>query len=177
MKHVPVQAPIENEVAEMEEFGLKYAVLINPRYFGWDNSYISYSLHKYPKLSSPTDCSIPRSRIRRPPALLDQGARFPGHAVQSDLPSQATWLNSKEHYPLWREAERLGAVFNFYILPQQMPMLEDMAGRFPGVKIVIDHLGKPDLKAADPWAEFRKMFRLKKFPQVWVSASEPYEFR
>src|ERR671926_300347 len=43
----------------------------------------------------------------------------------------ATWLNSKEHYPLWREAERLGAVFNFYILPQQMPMLEDMAGPAP----------------------------------------------
>ena len=59
-----------------------------------------------------------------------------------------------------------GAVFNFYILPHQMPMLEDMAGRFPGVKIVIDHLGKPDLKLADPWPEFRKMFRLKKFPQV-----------
>ena len=56
-----------------------------------------------------------------------------------------------------------------------MPMLEDMAGRFPGVKIVVDHLGKPDLHAADPWPEFRKMFRLKKFPQVWVSASEPYE--
>jgi predicted TIM-barrel fold metal-dependent hydrolase len=36
-------------------------------------------------------------------------------------------------------------------------------------------LGKPDLLASDPWAEFRKMFRLKRFPQVWVSASEPYE--
>ena len=34
----------------------------------------------------------------------------------------------------------------------------------------------PDiLKAADPWPEFRKMFALKRFPQVWVSASEPYE--
>jgi predicted TIM-barrel fold metal-dependent hydrolase len=88
---------------------------------------------------------------------------------------QATWLNSKQHYPLWREAEKLGAVFNYYILPQQMPMLEDMAERFPGVKIVVDHLGKPDLKAADPWLEFRKMFRLKRFPQVWISASEPYE--
>ena len=54
-----------------------------------------------------------------------------------------------------------------------MPMLEEMAGRFPGVKIVIDHLGKPDLKQADPWTDFRKMFRLKRFPQVWVSASEP----
>ena len=56
-----------------------------------------------------------------------------------------------------------------------MPMLEDMAERFPGVKIVIDHLGKPDLKAPDPWVDFRKMYRLKRFPQVWVSASEPYE--
>lgn len=45
-------------------------------------------------------------------------------------------------------------------------MIEDMAGRFPGVKIVIDHLGKPDLKAADPWPEFRKMFRLKRFPSL-----------
>jgi predicted TIM-barrel fold metal-dependent hydrolase len=87
----------------------------------------------------------------------------------------STWLNSKEHYPLWREAERLGAVFNFYILPQQMPMLEEMAERFPGVKIVIDHLGKPDLNVPDPWVDFRKMYRLKRFRQVWVSASEPYE--
>lgn len=86
---------------------------------------------------------------------------------------KATWLNSKEHYPLWKEAEKLGAVFNYYILPFQMPMLEDMCGRFPGVKVVVDHAGKPDLKL--DWPEFKKMFRLKKFPQVWISNSEPYE--
>src|SRR6516225_3099853 len=50
LKRVEVEAPIENEVAEMRDFGLKYAVLINPRYFGWDNSYISESLHRYPNL-------------------------------------------------------------------------------------------------------------------------------
>jgi len=43
------------------------------------------------------------------------------------------------------------------------------------VKIVIDHLGKPDLNAPDAWADFRKMYKLKRFSQVWVSASEPYE--
>src|SRR5947209_2184844 len=46
LKRVDVDAPVENEVAEMREFGLKYAVLINPRYYGWDNSYISYALHR-----------------------------------------------------------------------------------------------------------------------------------
>jgi predicted TIM-barrel fold metal-dependent hydrolase len=176
LKRVDVEAPIENEVAEMREFGLKYTVLVNPRYFGWDNSYISYSLHKYPHLFVAHGLLDP---LQPDPAgrlrywVREHG--FQGMRFSPIYHPQAHWLNSKEHYPLWREAERLGAVFNFYILPQQMPMLEDMAGRFPGVKIVVDHLGKPDLRAADPWSDFKKMFRLKRFPQVWISASEPYE--
>ncbi|HYO82506.1 MAG TPA: amidohydrolase family protein [Bryobacteraceae bacterium] len=173
---VPMAAPIENQVEQMKDFGLDYAVLINPRYFGWDNSYISYSLHKYPKLFvahgliNPEDPKVV-DRLRY--WVKEHG--FQGMRFSPIYHPNSTWLNSKEHYPLWKEAERLNAVFNFYILPHQMPMLEDMAGRFPGVKIVIDHLGKPDLKLPDPWPEFRKMFRLKKFPHVWVSASEPYE--
>jgi predicted TIM-barrel fold metal-dependent hydrolase len=43
-------APIANQVEDLQEFGIRYAVLINPRYYGWDNSYISYSLHQYPGL-------------------------------------------------------------------------------------------------------------------------------
>ena len=176
LKTLPVEAPIENEVAQLHDFGLKYAVLINPRFYGWDNSYISYSLHRYPKLFvahgliDPLDPNV-TDRLRY--WIREHG--FQGMRFSPLYHPKATWLNSKEHYPLWREAERLQAVFNFYILPHQMPMLEDMAGRLPGVKVVIDHLGKPDLKQSDPWAEFRKMFRLKRFPNVWVSASEPYE--
>jgi predicted TIM-barrel fold metal-dependent hydrolase len=176
LKRVAVEAPIENQVADMQEFGLRYAVLITPRFYGWDNSYTSHSLHRYPNLFVAHGLLDPRSsdpaeRLRY--WIGEHG--FQGMRFSPIYHPDATWLNSKEHYPLWREAERLGAVFNFYILPHQMPMLEDMAGRFPGVKIVIDHLGKPDLKAPDPWADFRKMYRLKRFSQVWVSASEPYE--
>ncbi len=173
---VAMPAPIENQVEQMKDFGLKYAVLINPRYFGWDNSYISYSLHKYPNLFvahglvNPEDPKV-AERLRY--WVKEHG--FQGMRFSPIYHPKSTWLNSKEHYPLWQEAEKLNAVFNYYILPHQMPMLEDMAGRFSGVKIVVDHLGKPDLKLDDPWPEFRKMFRLKKFPQVWISASEPYE--
>jgi len=173
---VPMAAPIENQVEQMKDFGLKYTVLVNPRYYGWDNSYISYSLHKYPNLFvahglvNPEDPKV-AERLRY--WVKEHG--FQGMRFSPIYHPNSTWLNSKEHYPLWREAEKLNAVFNYYILPHQMPMLEEMAGRFPGVKIVVDHLGKPDLRLEDPWAEFRKMFRLKRFPQVWISASEPYE--
>jgi predicted TIM-barrel fold metal-dependent hydrolase len=176
LKRVDVEAPVENEVAVMRDFGLKYAVLVNPRFFGWDNSYIGDCLRRYPRLFVAHGLLNPQEpdlagRLRY--WIRERG--FQGMRFSPIYHPNSTWLNSKEHYPLWREAERLGAVFNYYILPQQMPMLEDMAERFPGVKIVVDHLGKPDLKAADPWPDFRKMFRLKRFPQVWVSASEPYE--
>ena len=135
-------APIENQVEQMKDFGLKYAVLVNPRYFGWDNSYISHSVHKYPRLFvghglvNPEDPDV-AGRLRywvKEHGL--QGMRF-----SPIYHPKSTWLNSKEHYPLWKEAEKLGAVFNYYIAPHQMPMLEEMAGRFPGVKIVVDHLG------------------------------------
>ena len=176
LKKTDVEAPIENEVQQMRDFGLKYAVLINPRFYGWDNSYIDRSLHRYPNLFvahgllNPEDPKI-ADNLRY--WIRERG--FQGMRFSPIYHPKSTWLNSKDHYPLWREAEKLNAVFNYYILPHQMPMLEDMAGRFPGVKIVVDHLGKPDLKLADPWPEFRKMFRLKRFPQVWISASEPYE--
>ena len=176
LKKVDVEAPIENQVQQMKDFGLRYAVLINPRFYGWDNSYIDHSLHRYPNLFVAHGLLNPED-----PKMVDnlrywiRERGFQGMRFSPIYHPKSSWLNSKEHYPLWREAEKLGAVFNYYILPHQMPMLEDMAGRFPGVKIVIDHLGKPDLHLADPWPEFRKMFRLKRFPQVWVSASEPYE--
>ncbi|WP_010587051.1 amidohydrolase family protein [Schlesneria paludicola] len=173
---VDVAAPIENLVGQMHDFGIRYAVLINPRYFGWDNSYIAHSLSLYPDLFvahgllQPEDPKI-ADKLRY--WITERG--FQGMRFSPIYHPKSTWLNSRDHDELWRTAEKLGAVFNYYIAPHQMPMLEEMAGRFPGVKIVVDHAGKPDLNAKDCWPEFRKMFRLKKFPQVWISNSEPYE--
>lgn len=169
-------APVANQISQMKDFNIRWAVLINPRYYGWNNNYISYALHLHPDkfvahgLLDPLDPKAPE-KLRF--WVKEHG--FQGMRFSPIYHRQSTWLNSKEHYPLWKEAEKLGAVFNYYIHPQQMPMLEDMAGRFPGVKIVVDHAGKPDLKLDDPWPEFRQMFKLKKFPQVYISNSEPYE--
>ena len=104
-----IAAPIENQVEQMKDFGLKYAVLINPRYFGWDNSYISYSLHKYPKLFvahgliNPEDPNV-TERLRY--WVKEHG--FQGMRFSPIYHPKSTWLNSKDHYPLWKEAEKLG---------------------------------------------------------------------
>src|SRR5260370_3991788 len=141
---VSMAAPIENQVEQMREFGLKYTVLVNPRYFGWDNSYSSHSLHRYPNLFvahgliNPEDPQV-SGRLRY--WVNEHG--FQGMRFSPIYHPKSTWLNSKEHYPLWREAEKLGAVFNYYILPHQMPMLEAMPGPCARVTHVVHPLGHP----------------------------------
>ena len=59
------------------------------------------------------------------------------------------WLNAKSSHALWKKAEELKAIFNFFIATPQLPKLEDMVRRFPKVRVVIDHLARADLKAAE----------------------------
>src|ERR1700731_1310638 len=98
-----ISAPIENEVKQMQDYGLRYAVLINPRYYGWDNSYISYSLHKYPDrfvAHGLINREDPKVVERRRYWLKEHG--FQGMRFSPLYHPNSTWLNSKAHYPLWR---------------------------------------------------------------------------
>jgi predicted TIM-barrel fold metal-dependent hydrolase len=47
-----------------------------------------------------------------------------------------------------------------------------MVRRYPKVPVVIDHLARVDLKAADPLPEFKKLLALARYPSVWVKVSE-----
>ena len=58
------------------------------------------------------------------------------------------WLNDPVSYPLWKKAEQLGAVFNIFLAPHQIRQVADMAQRFPGVNVVIDHFAMMDIPLA-----------------------------
>ena len=57
-------------------------------------------------------------------------------------------------------------------LARHTPKLADMVRRFPKVRVVIDHLARVDLKAANPLPEFKKLLALAKYPGVWAKVSE-----
>jgi predicted TIM-barrel fold metal-dependent hydrolase len=82
------------------------------------------------------------------------------------------WLNARASDALWEKAAALDAIFNFFITTKQLTKLEDMIRRHPKVRVVIDHLARVDLKAADPLPEFRKLLALAKYPNVWAKVSE-----
>jgi predicted TIM-barrel fold metal-dependent hydrolase len=65
-------------------------------------------------------------------------------------------------------------VFNVFIAPEQLPQLEDMVRRFPRVKVVVDHLGRPEILTSAPWVENDYLLKLARYSNVWVKFTELY---
>ena len=47
-----------------------------------------------------------------------------------------------------------------------------MVRSFPKVRVIIDHLARVDLKAADPSVGFKNLVALARYPNVWAKVSE-----
>ncbi|HTG84806.1 MAG TPA: amidohydrolase family protein, partial [Gemmatimonadales bacterium] len=146
-------------------------------YYGRDNSYASYCVKKYPgrfaaigllvghRLHPPDDRENP-SRLER---LIKEDGLI-GLRLSPIYNRDVVWLNDPVCYPLWKKAEQLGATFNIFLAPHQVRQVGDMAARFPGVNVVIDHIAMIDISAPDS-AGFGPLLDLAKLPNVYVRTS------
>ena len=171
-------ATLDRVLKEMGEFEISNCILVQTIYNGWDNRYLAECVKTDPKrfrghgLIDPQD---PKVVDKLEYWMREQGLagmRFSPIYYAGKYQRNDDWLNAKTSYPLWEKAGELGAVFNFFIQTSQLPKLEDMVRRFPRVQVVIDHLARVDLKAADPLPEFKKLLALARYPNVWVKVSE-----
>src|SRR5205823_8042463 len=138
------------------------------------NHYIAHCLKAHPKrfrghgLIDPTDPKVAQKLEFWVKKHGLSGMRFsPIYYEGKD-----DWLNARASDALWEKATELKAIFNFFIATPQLPKLEDMVRRFPKVRVVIDHLARVDLKAANPLPEFKKLLALAKYPGVSAKVSE-----
>ncbi|MBM3834006.1 MAG: amidohydrolase [Verrucomicrobia bacterium] len=173
-KPPPIAATVELLLQEMEQFGMSHCVLVQTISHGWDNRYLVQCVKRDPKrfrghgLIDPTDPKVAEK--------LEFWIRQHGLAGMRFSPiyyeGKDDWLNARSSRALWEKADELGAVFNFFIATPQLPKLEGMVRDFPRVPVVIDHLARIDLKAADPTPEFAKLLALARYPNVWTKVSE-----
>jgi predicted TIM-barrel fold metal-dependent hydrolase len=165
-------------IDDMDKNGCTHAVLVQVIYHGWDNTYVADCVKRYPRrlrahgLINPRDPNVV-SKLdfwMREHGL--HGMRFSPIYYQNGQHGGDDWINAKETHQLWRKAQELGAVFNYFIAPKQLPKLEKMLIAFPKMPIVIDHLSQLDLGVPDPNPDLKLLLNLAKYPNVWVKVSE-----
>jgi predicted TIM-barrel fold metal-dependent hydrolase len=170
MKQPEEPNTVEEVIEGMERHAVDFTVLVQVRYYGWDNQYLADCLRRYPGRLAAQGLIDPRN-----PAAADrlshwvQEHGFSGVRLSPSYDRHAEWLNHRDNDPLWRRAEELGAIFNFLIREEQLPQLQEMAARFPGVPVVVDHMGYPDITG-----ETTNLLRLARLPNVTVKVTEFY---
>ena len=164
-------------LSEMKTYGVDHVVISHVCYYGRDNRYPSHVVKTYPgkfaaigllvgyRLYAPNDPENP-ARLER---LIRQDGLI-GLRLSPIYDRDTVWLNDPASYPLWKKAEQLGAVFNIFLAPHQVGQVADMAARFPGVNVVIDHIAMIDITAPDS-AGFGPLLDLARFPNVYVRTS------
>ena len=168
---------MEHILSDMRVHSVDKVVILQFCLYGTDNSYISHCVQSHPnrfaavallvghRLHAPDDPENP-SRLTK----LMQEDGLAGLRLSPIYDTNVVWLNDPVCYPLWKRAEELGAVFNIFLAPQQIPQLADMAERFPGVKIVIDHMAL--INIARPEEEgIVPLVSLADFPNVYCRTS------
>jgi predicted TIM-barrel fold metal-dependent hydrolase len=174
------EGSVEIYLEEMKTCAVDRTVLVQERASGWNNSYISDCVRRFPKLFvghgliDPHDLNNAAVLEREVKQNGLSGMRLsPIYHPPNRYPNDQ-WLNASYNYPLWKKAEEIGAVFNVFIAPAQLPQLEDMVRRYPRVKVVVDHLGRPEILPRAPWAENNYLLNLARYPNVWVKFTELY---
>jgi predicted TIM-barrel fold metal-dependent hydrolase len=177
-KEAPHEATLEMLIEDMDRHGCTHAVLVQVIYHGWDNTYIAECVKRHPqrlKAHGLIDPGDPKVADKLEYWIKEHGLhgmRFSLIYYKDGDHGGDGWLDADQSHRLWRKAEQLGAVFNFFIAPQQLPKLEKMVRAHPKVRIVIDHLARVDLKSDDPEAELRLLAGMARHPNVWVKVSE-----
>ena len=163
--------PVESQIEVMDKSGIGKGVLVQPSMYSFDNRYILDCGRRYPERFRLIGLVDPRADAveSHVESLAEQGVRGLrlGPMLRPDIP----WYNNKQADRVWKKAAEMNMIITLLVTPDQVAPATEAINRFPGVRVVIDHLARPD-KADDPGGlQFEDLLALAQFEQVYVKVS------
>lgn len=163
---------IEGLVAVMDEAGVaKAAIVQSSTCYGFDNSYLVDSVAKYPGRFTAVG-SVDVFQPDSPKTIAQwvkrgvSGLRlFTGGSTQAFDPSS---LDDPRSFPTWDCCGELGLSMAIQTDPSGLAQVAGLAKRFPKVRIVLDHLGRPDVTDGPPYKKASSLFGLAPFDNIYL---------
>lgn len=167
--------PYELMVEEMNAAGVDKSALVQAATaYGFDNSYVAEAIAAYPTRFTGvfTIDVMAADAVDKMKYWLDRG--FSGmrlFTTGSTMPDQATWFDDPRTYPAWEYAARVGIPVCMQMTPSGFPQLAGLLQRFPQVKIILDHLAKPDITDGPPYAAAASLFALAEHRNLYMKVT------
>jgi predicted TIM-barrel fold metal-dependent hydrolase len=163
---------LEGLVAAMDEAGVdKAAIVQSSTCYGYDNSYVADSVAthdgRFTAVGSVDICQPDAwERIRHWVGRGVSGLRlFTGGSTAAFDPSS---LDDPRSFPAWELCGDLGLSMSIQTDPAGLAQVAGLAKRFPKVKIVLDHLGRPDISDGAPYKKASSLFGVAPFENIFL---------
>lgn len=178
-------ASVEYLLPLMDEAGVDKAVIVQPRTYSWDNRYLAHCIERFPDRFTAlglVDPVSPDGLDKLEELVREHG--FGGLRLELGWEDDLDDFHGKDRWPLWERAQELGVAFGILGSSQDHSCVEPMAAMFPGVNILLDHLGGLPLDPEQQEPLIEATMRLGKYPNVYIKVSnlqgksdEEYPFR
>jgi predicted TIM-barrel fold metal-dependent hydrolase len=166
----------EQMIAAMDKAGVAKAAIVQASTcYGHDNSYVADAVAAHPDRFTgvfSVDVLAPDApeRMRHWVGKKLAGMRL--FTIGSTMTEQASWLDDPKTYPAWECAGELGLSICLQMSAKAFPQMIRMIERFPKVRVLLDHCGRPVLDDGPPYAAADSLFALAKYPTVFLKLTQ-----
>ena len=166
----------EQMIAAMDKAGVAKAAIVQASTcYGHDNSSVADAVAAHPDrftgvFSVDVLASDAPEHMRHWVERGLTGLRL--FTIGSTMPDQASWLDDPKTYPAWQCASELGLSVCLQMSAAALPQMIRLAERFPKVRIILDHMARPQIEDGPPYAAAESLFALAKYPSVYLKLTE-----
>ena len=167
---------VEQLIVEQDRAGIRKAALVQASTcYGHDNSYVADAVNAYPeRFTGVFSCDI------LAPDACDTMAHWMSRGLTglrlfttgSTMPGQAGWLDDPRSLPAWQKAAERELPVCLQMTADGIPQVENVLRRFPGLRVVLDHLARPVQEDGPPYEAADRLWRLAAFPGVYLKVTE-----
>ncbi|GAB5097749.1 amidohydrolase family protein [Caballeronia sp. HLA56] len=148
----------------LDAAGIDRAVVVQAStVYGNDNSYVVDAVRSHPdRFAGVFSIDVlADNALTQMQRWLDAGlSGLRLFTTGSTMPGQAGWLDDERSFPVWDYAQKHGVSICLQMTAQGIPALLNMLSRFPAVRVLLDHLARPELAGGPPYEAAAPLFSL-----------------
>lgn len=167
---------MDDMIAAMARAGIQKSALVQASTcYGHDNSYVADAIKAHPeRFAGVFSCDVLK------PDATETMAHWMARGLTglrlfttgSTMPGQADWLDDPRSFPAWRLAEERNLPVCLQMTASGIPQLVNVLVRFPKLRVILDHLARPQQDDGPPYKGADSLWGLAAHPGVYLKVTE-----